>query len=276
VVFDGGPPTGTVGPGGGTVSRLYFAVVGDTRPANIDDTANYPTAVITRIFQQIAALNPPVQFVLSTGDYQFAYADGGQGLEQIELYASAAGAFTHGPLFSVMGNQECTGLTDSNCPAGTTGNSSLNAFMSSLVFPLGKTSPYYVVDFNAQDGTWTAKLVVIACNAWDSAQRAWFVDALGHATTYTFLARHEPPGSNDAPCIADVDPIVNATPYNAYLAGHIHSYSHAGKALRVGNGGAPSTSYFGFVTIEQQPGIGFKVTAFDSATGLPVDTWYFQ
>ena len=49
--------SGTVGPDGGTVSRLYFAVVGDTRPAVIDDTGHYPSAVINHIFQEINALD---------------------------------------------------------------------------------------------------------------------------------------------------------------------------------------------------------------------------
>ena len=38
----GGPVTGTVGASGGTVSRLYFTAVGDTRPANEDDTRRLP------------------------------------------------------------------------------------------------------------------------------------------------------------------------------------------------------------------------------------------
>src|SRR5207245_2657438 len=44
-------PTGSIGPNGGTVSSLYFAVVGDTRPGNIDATSSYPTAIITKIYQ---------------------------------------------------------------------------------------------------------------------------------------------------------------------------------------------------------------------------------
>ncbi|HEY6461333.1 MAG TPA: hypothetical protein VIY73_14305, partial [Polyangiaceae bacterium] len=39
--YDGGAaPTGSVGADGGTVSRLYFAVVGDTRPPDEDETAS--------------------------------------------------------------------------------------------------------------------------------------------------------------------------------------------------------------------------------------------
>ena len=50
--------TGTVGGNGGTVSRLYFTVVGDTRPANVDDTSGYPTAIIDQIYTDITALEP--------------------------------------------------------------------------------------------------------------------------------------------------------------------------------------------------------------------------
>src|SRR5947209_4916787 len=50
------PPvyTGSIGAGGGSVSSLYFAVVGDTRPPNPDDTARYPTLIIDKIYSDIA------------------------------------------------------------------------------------------------------------------------------------------------------------------------------------------------------------------------------
>src|SRR5450755_1838655 len=51
-----GPITGTVGPSGGSISRLVFGVVGDTRPANEDDPSSYPTSVIGPIYQDIEAL----------------------------------------------------------------------------------------------------------------------------------------------------------------------------------------------------------------------------
>src|SRR5580698_2680282 len=47
VAYVGGPPIkGTVGADGGTLSRLLFAAVGDTRPATADDTGGYPTDII--------------------------------------------------------------------------------------------------------------------------------------------------------------------------------------------------------------------------------------
>ena len=62
------PGCESIGPTGGTVSRLYFAVVGDTRPANVDDTSGYPTTVITKIFQDMQGMSPPPTFGVSTGD----------------------------------------------------------------------------------------------------------------------------------------------------------------------------------------------------------------
>ena len=59
----GGPVSGSVGANGGSLSRLYFAVVGDTRPPNVDDTAGYPTAIIDSIYADIVAMNPMPAFV---------------------------------------------------------------------------------------------------------------------------------------------------------------------------------------------------------------------
>src|SRR5947207_8081648 len=45
----GAVPSGTVGGGGGTVDRLWFATTGDTRPAECDQTNAYPKAAIAQI-----------------------------------------------------------------------------------------------------------------------------------------------------------------------------------------------------------------------------------
>src|SRR4029079_818751 len=70
---DAGPPS-TIGAMGGTLDTLSFAVVGDTRPATIDDTNGYPTAVIQKIWQDVEAHSPRPAFGVTTGDYQFAKA----------------------------------------------------------------------------------------------------------------------------------------------------------------------------------------------------------
>lgn len=38
------------GNGGGQLDELRFAIIGDTRPANLDDTAHYPSDVVGQIW----------------------------------------------------------------------------------------------------------------------------------------------------------------------------------------------------------------------------------
>ena len=272
-VSNGGGGGGGVGPDGGTVDHLFFAVVGDTRPGTENDTANYPTAVIDQIYSDLEAMSPRPQFVVGTGDYMFASPTGSEGAQQIQLYASAAKKFT-GPVFAAMGNHECTGYTTSNCASTTTNN--YTAFMNTLVTPLGKTKPYYTVHFQATDGSWTAKLVVIACNAWNSTEQSWLTQQLSTSTTYTILARHEPASATTAPCVNTVESLMTQYPYDLSLVGHTHTFKHPStKEVVVGTGGAPlssSTVPYGWATVEQTSS-GFKVTQYDQSTGLPVTSF---
>ncbi|HEY1814452.1 MAG TPA: hypothetical protein VGG74_19000, partial [Kofleriaceae bacterium] len=91
-----GSGPGNVGSGG-----LVFAIVGDTRPSSVDDTTNYPSPIITKIFQDIAAT--PAQFVIATGDYQYASITGSEQQPQIDKYMTARGMYS-GPLYPAMGN----------------------------------------------------------------------------------------------------------------------------------------------------------------------------
>ena len=65
----GAVPSGTVGGGGGTVDRLWFATTGDTRPAECDQTNAYPKAAIAQIAAAMKTLR--VQFTLDLGDHMF-------------------------------------------------------------------------------------------------------------------------------------------------------------------------------------------------------------
>ncbi len=270
---DGGlpPPTGSVDIHGGTVSRLYFAVIGDTRPANIDDTAGYPSAIVNKVFEDTQAMNPRPQFMVATGDYIFASPNGTEGAPQLALYAQAAQRFS-GPLFPVVGNHECTGYTAGNC--ATQGTKNLTAYMQTLVAPLGQSAPYYSIPFKATDGSWTAKLVVAACNVWDAGQSSWLSSELAKPTTYTFVARHEPSSATNAPCVREVDTILGRSSYNLLLVGHTHTFSHSGKEIIVGIGGAPLSfgSNYGFATVEQI-GAGFRVTQYDYTSMAPVSSF---
>jgi hypothetical protein len=271
-IEDGGVPTGSIGPNGGSVSRLYFAVIGDTRPGGIDATSSYPTAIIQKIYADVEALNPRPQFVLTTGDYMFASPTGTQAQIQIGYYMSAAREFS-GTIFSVMGNHECTGGTTSNCASQTTNN--YTAFMNALVTPLGKSKPYYSVPINATDGSWTAKLILVACNAWDATQRSWLQSELARPTTYTFVSRHEPTAVSGLPCGSDMSTLLSQYPYDLLIVGHTHTFAHYTKEIVVGNGGAPLTGTvnYGFVTVEQLAQGGFKITLYDYMTAMPVSSF---
>ena len=265
--FDAGstPITGSIGVSGGTASRLYFGIVGDTRPANIDGTSGYPTSVITKIYADLAAMNPEPLFVVTSGDYMFATPGRGTAGPQMSLYLTAQKQFK-GTAFAAMGNHECTGATDSNCASSPTEN--MNVFMSQMLAPLGVTKPYYAVTINATDNSWTSKLVFIAANAWDSAQSSWLDSTLAQATTYTFVVRHEPSEANTAPGVSPSDAIIRSHPYTLLITGHTHNYSHNTSNPReivVGNGGAPLTgsSNFGFGLVQQRADGTIQVDVLD-------------
>ncbi len=268
---DAGLPVGTVGPDGGVVNHLYFAVVGDTRPSLPNNTSGYPTSVINGIFEAIEAMNPRPQFVVATGDYQFATSGSSEAPKQVALYMAARAKYS-GPLFPAMGNHECTSATDTNCPAVTT--EPYKAFMASMIQPLGRSTPYYSFDVNAPAGQWSAKFVVTACNAWDATQKAWLAGELARPTTLTFVVRHMAQGVS-APCTSEMDPMVAAAPFSMFLAGHSHTFTHTGNQIIEGTGGAPLTGSapHGYATIEQLPDNSLRVTQYDSANRTVVESY---
>lgn len=280
--MDGGPVTGTVTAAGGTVNRLFFSVVGDTRPAVQDDTAGYPTAVIKTIYQDIQSLVPPPELVVSTGDYQFSTYYGAQAAVQLDLYLSARTAYG-GPLFPTMGNHECTGATISNCGMGNANGITNNytAYMQKLLAPISQEKPYYEIDVGSSDSTWTAKFLFVAANAWDADQATWLDAAMAKDTTYTFLVRHESARTNPGPPgIAGSEAIMANHPYTLSIVGHTHSYSHyaGSREIIVGNGGAPITSSknYGFALIQQRTSDGaIVVDMLDATTKLADPTFHF-
>jgi hypothetical protein len=267
--------------GGGSISELRFAVVGDTRPPSEDDTSGYPTTIITKIWQDVEATSPHPQFAISTGDYIFANPSGSTQMTQLNYYMQARAAYT-GLQYPAMGNHECTGATDSNCGSGSRDGITANMtdFITTMLHPLGVTLPYYSEQFSSSNGTWTAKLVVIACNAWSSTQASWLTSQLSQATTYTFVVRHE---GNDAlattptpPC-GESQTIIAAHPLTLLIVGHTHKYAHyaSDKEIIVGNGGAPLTSgmNYGYVIVSRNASGTLSVSAHDYMTNAVVDTF---
>src|SRR5262249_4873058 len=152
------------------------------------------------IYRAIQSMNPRPAFGVSTGDYVFASPYGNEAIPQFDLYLAARAQYT-GIIFPALGNHECTGATASNCGIGNASGMTKNysAFLAKMLAPLGKSQPYYEVDVDAKDGSWTSKLVFVAANAWDSAQETWLRSAMARPTTYTFVVRHEPAATSGAP-----------------------------------------------------------------------------
>jgi len=279
-LLDGGTITSSIGTDGGTESLLYFGIVGDTRPATPDDTKHYPTTVITRIFDDLGGVKPSPPFLVSTGDYQFSKANGPEAQAQIQLYIAAHANYP-GIQFPTIGNHECTGATDSNCGPGNDAGTPNNyvQFMSLLLGPLGKTTPYYEIDVAAQDASWTAKFVFVAANAWDAAQATWLDAALSQTSTYTFIVRHEPAAVIQAPGVAPSEAIMANHPYTLAIVGHSHEYKHVAgsREVLVGNGGAPMSvsQDYGYAIVTQRSDLSLTVDMYDFLSNAPDPSFHF-
>jgi len=275
-----GGGTGTVGPNGGSVASLYFTVVGDTRPPVIGDTSGYPTAIAKQIYTDIQNRSPMPLFSVSTGDYMFASVGTTEATAQLNLYLSARNLYS-GMFFPAMGNHECTGATNSNC--GTSGSgmtTNYNAFMSQLLGPIQKTTPYYSININDTAGQWTSKFVFIAANAWDSAQASWLTSTMSQPTTYTFVIRHEPKAvGSGAPGVNPSEAIMAQYPYTLAIMGHTHTYNKflAPKQIVIGNGGAPLTGgvNYGYGLVTQRADGAIVVDMIDYQSGASDPSFHF-
>jgi hypothetical protein len=272
-----------VGPGGGTISSLSFAIIGDTRPPTDDDTPNYPTAVITQIWKDVQNASPRPLFAITTGDYMFASPSHtpSQVVPQLDIYLGARANFSN-IVFPVMGNHECTGQVTSNCGQGNPDGITTNytSFIQKMLAPINQTSPYYTMHFNGPGNSWTAKFIFLACNAWTSAQGTWLSSQLSTSTTYTFVVRHAGTIANTVPCVTPVDQILANAKYTLLIVGHTHEYAYyaSEKQIVVGNGGAPLTgvSNYGYVLARQQSNGQIQFQEFDYATNAVNQTFTVQ
>ncbi len=273
--------------------------MGDTRPPNEDDVSGYPTAVITKIWQEVEAASPRPAFAITTGDYQFAGPTHTPGTQstQIGYYMSARAAYS-GIQFPVMGNHECDGSTADNCydcgsncsyvggtcTSGVCVTPNGSVWGNAMLAPIGQsaTKPYYSINVNGPGNAWTSKFVFIACNAWSSAQASWLASELSSSTTYTFVVRHEGTTATTAPCLSgsgsmNADTIISQHPYTLLIAGHTHTYAYysSEKQVIVGNGGAPLTGgvNYGYVIARQQSNGGILFTEYDYSTNAATSTF---
>jgi hypothetical protein len=284
---DAGPFSSNVTASGGTESELYFAIIGDTRPANPDDTANYPTSIITKIYQDIQNLNPRPPFVISTGDYQYitsrnvgscgSYTLGGEQATQLGDYNTARMGYS-GVYWPAMGNHECTGYTASECGSGNTDGITDNycAWAGLFLTPIGESQPYYSRTITANDGSWTAHFIFVALNYWSSTQQSWLTQQLAQSATYTFVIHHENSSAGSPSPLSTVEQMERSVE-TLSIVGHSHTWagSSGSKELLVGNGGAPVTggATYGYTTVLRQSNGSLVVTNYDYQSNQAKNTY---
>src|SRR3982074_2705027 len=161
----GAVPSGTVGPDGGVVDRLWFATTGDTRPAECDQTNAYPKAAIAQIAAAMKALR--VQFTLDLGDHMYVCNQSdAEARQQMGFYMEAV---AQGPSawWMTMGNHECgSGAYPYACFVGGPPDANFSAYMAALRRPL----PYYANDVQTSLGL--ARFVVIGDHSGNATQAA--------------------------------------------------------------------------------------------------------
>ncbi len=261
-----------------TLSNLSFGMTGDTRPTQ-SQTTQYSQSlknIIGSVFTGFASQNVPL--VVGSGDYAFSSTSAGSAVPQYDDYMTARANFG-GRYLPTMGNHECNGFTDSNCPIGSFTGMTQDYVNTILQPSSGQTSPYYSVLYSATDGSWTAKFIFTAANAWDSTQNTWLSNTLNVNTTYTFIIRHEPANDARAPGVTPSEnlmaPAFNAGHLTLSITGHTHLVQLPGGTLPygdsfgstlayemiVGNGGAPldAGNYYGYAIATRRTSDGAMV-----------------
>ena len=155
--------------------------------------------------------------------------------------------------------------------------------MSLYLTPMGISTPYYTKTVTASDGSWNAKFIFTACNAWDSTQASWLTSQLAISTTYTFIIRHESyedvqsgDDGSSYPCTASNTAISGAN-YTLLIVGHTHEYQHSAtyKEIINGIGGAPLTSGtdYGYTIVTRNSDGTLTVTTYDYQGGSTIDSF---
>ena len=278
------------------MGNLAFGAFGDVRPNEPDDTAGYPDRIVSAIFAGLAMAGVPL--TVDAGDHCFQSDTRGGSTCHAQFvghFMADRAAHYGGTLLPTMGNHEGCGAyaaTAANCAAWSSGL--VHDFLVDIVEPsTGQSAfPYYSV---AVHGAWgTAKFVVVAANAWSSAQGTWLAATLEVPTTYTFVIRHEPSSDPRAPGVAPSEALLASHHRQGTLTlsitGHTHLVQLPGGtrpygdpaygATReyetiVGNGGAPldAGSYYGFVLFRRRGdraivGQAYEAMASDGITPL--------
>lgn len=249
-----------VGTDGGTVDLLRFGVFGDVRPPNPDNVRLYPSAIIGSVMEGFVELG--AQFAVASGDYMFS-TTASTAAAQIDMLLAAESYFgSH--VFHALGNHECNGASNSNCPLGNE-TPMMQAFRARLA--PGHAAPWY--DWIVRTSLGDAHFIATAPNAWSPAQLAWLSRVMAQPALYTIVIAHEPAGRREAPGSPFIEDAIRARPGGVTLRlyGHTHEYSHPlPNAIITGNAGAPLASLsgsYGFVVVAQRADGNLVVTAYD-------------
>ncbi len=264
---------GAIGVHGGRVSLLHFGATGDTRPPNCEDTAQYPTAVVNSVVDQIRTHG--AQFGVDLGDHMYVCNnDLSIATAQMNLYVQSIARLGQ-TWFMTQGNHECS---HGPCLTGST-NANYVAFMKALA-PVSST-PYY--SFEVQTSLGLAIFVVVADNSWDSTQSAWLERTLKDADSraaYTIVAKHHPAADTAVSTNSTVMAMIRRHKFSLLLTGHNHLYKHpktdSARELILGTGGAPliaGGSFYGYAMIDQQSDGRLQVSIYDLNSNTPVDVW---
>jgi hypothetical protein len=257
-----------------SVKSLVFGAFGDVRPANPNDTAGYPDAILTAIFAGLQAQG--ISIAVDGGDHCFQMTAGSGSYchdQFVNHFMADMKANYTGRLFPTMGNHEGCGMfaaTAGNCTTWTSGL--VNDYLVDIVQPTTgqSASPYYSVVLY---GPWgTAKFVHVAANAWTPAQGTWLDATLNVATTYTFVIRHEPNNDARAAGVAPSESMFashfGSGTLTLSITGHTHLIQLPGGTLPygdrygatkpyeiiVGNAGAPLDAgpYYGYAVLRRR------------------------
>lgn len=272
------PLRGAVGPKGGSVSRLFFGLLGDARPSQCNEHLDYPVAITQSIFSRLDQAG--VQFAVDLGDHMFVCQNGSlaEATTQMGLFMQSARRLGK-TTFLTLGNHDCVSMNNpSYC--GNNGFSTPNyqAFLSALRGEGIADVPWYSFDVDTEGGL--ARFVVIADNAWSPAQQSWLTATLADADArcrYIFLFRHHPIDNTDWPAFATISQIIRGVKHRTLtVTGHLHEFKidtrndPTARTVVVGNGGAPLAQgfgWFGYGTVEQLASGNIAIRLYDQASG---------
>jgi hypothetical protein len=195
----------------------------------------------------------------------------------------AARAKFTGKFLPTMGNHECNGFTDSNCPPGSfTGMT--QDYVNTILSPsTGQTSQWFSALYLANDNSWSAKFIFTAANAWNTTQQTWFQSTLAVKTTYTFIVRHEPANDARAPGVTPTENMISsafsAGNITLSLTGHTHLIQLPGGTQPYGDSFGSTKAYeiiigCGGAPLDAGPDYGYGVATRRASDGAIVTQAY--